>query len=107
MAEELQDAVSFLEGATAVYPQITSVLTRVQLLALDMSPTEAFAAQTVNEDFVRLAEAYFQTKHAVYSAELTLRMALLEPRTKGKGLDVDAVHQTITCLKKVISFPPT
>ena len=55
----------------------------------------------VNEEFVRLSEAYFVTKHNVDSTENMLRATLMEPRTAGKQVDVEHEKVVIKCLKMV------
>ena len=55
----------------------------------------------VNEEFVKLSEAYFVTKYNVDSAEGMLRSALMEPRTAGKNVDVEHEKVVIKCLKMV------
>ena len=55
----------------------------------------------VNEEFVKLSEAYFVTKYNVDTAEGMLRSALMEPRTAGKTVDVEHEKVVIKCLKMV------
>ena len=55
----------------------------------------------MNETFVKLAEAFFVTKHSIHVAEVSLRQALLEPHNKGETVDTDEEQRVITCLKKV------
>ena len=55
----------------------------------------------VNEDFVRLAEAYFYTKYAVDGADNMLRSALMEPKARGKDIDVEHERIVVKCLKLV------
>ena len=55
----------------------------------------------VNEEFVKLSEAYFVTKYNVDTAEGMLRSALMEPRTAGKTVDVEHEKVIIKCLKMV------
>lgn len=47
MAGKMEDAVTFLEGISAEYPDITSLLDSPQLLALDMDPGEPFKTSDV------------------------------------------------------------
>ena len=96
--KEVQDAVTFLEDARRVYPDVTHLLNTVQLLALDMEPREPFKKGSENEQFVKLAEAYFVTKYSIDQAQGALRVALLEPRTKGKEVDVKEEKLVIECL---------
>ena len=103
MAEELEDAVTFLERAKAVYPNVTSLLNTTQLLALDTDLTVPYSDQkTANEDFVKLTEAYFVTKHSMELTRNALRLALMEPHASGKQVDVEEEEKVIQCLKKVI-----
>ena len=103
MAEELEDAVTFLERAKEIYPNVTSLLNTNQLLALDTDPTAPYSDQkTANEEFIKLTEAYFVTKHSVDTTKNTLRAALMEPHAKDKQIDVDDEDRVIECLKKVI-----
>ena len=102
MAEELEDAVTFLERAKEIYPNVTSLLNTNQLLALDTDPTAPYSDQkTANEEFIKLTEAYFVTKHSVDTTKNTLRAALMEPHAKDKQIDVDDEDRVIECLKKV------
>ena len=102
MAEELEDAVTFLERAKEIYPNVTSLLNTNQLLALDTDPTAPYSDQkTANEEFIKLTEAYFVTKHSVDTTKNTLRAALMEPHAKDKQIDVDDEDSVIECLKKV------
>ena len=55
----------------------------------------------VNEEFVRISEAYFVTKHNVDSTENMLRTTLMEPRIAGKQVDVEHEKVVIKCLKMV------
>ena len=55
----------------------------------------------VNEEFVKLSEAYFVTKYNVDTAENMLRVMLMELRTTGKTIDVDHEKVVIKCLKMV------
>ena len=50
---------------------------------------------------MKLAEAFFVTKHCIHVAEASLRQALLEPHNKGEAIDTDEEQRVITCLKKV------
>ena len=50
----------------------------------------------VNEEFVKLSEAYFVTKYNVDTAENMLRVMLMEPRTARKTIDVD--HEKIVII---------
>ena len=102
MAGELEDAVTFLERAKEIYPNVTSLLNTNQLLALDTDPTSPYSDQkTANEEFIKLAEAYFVTKFNVDAVKNTLRAALMEPHAKDKQIDVDDEDRVIDCLKKV------
>ena len=102
---ELEDAVTFLENTRKLYPNVTSLLTTSQLMALDMSPKEPFDDKTINEDFVKLAEAYFVAKNSIDQAKSALRTALMEPMAKGKELDVDAERKVISCMELVGCAP--
>ena len=97
----VQDAVSFLEDAHLVYPDVTHLLNKVQLLALDMDPREPFTRGSENEEFVRVSEAFFLTKLNCQSTKSDLRAALMEPRAKGKPLDVSEKERVIRCLEMV------
>ena len=55
----------------------------------------------INEEFVRISEAYFVTKHNVDSTENMLRTTLMKPRTAGKQVDVEHEKVVIKCLKMV------
>lgn len=99
--KEVQDAVTFLEDARRVYPNVTHLLNTLQLLALDMEPREPFEKSSENEQFVKLAEAYFVTKYSIDQAQGALRVALLEPRKKGKEVDVEEEKLVIKCLGMV------
>ena len=55
----------------------------------------------VNEEFVKLSEAYFVTKYNVDTAEGMLRSVLMEPRTAGKTVDVKHEKVIIKYLKMV------
>ena len=102
MAEELEDAVTFLERAKAVYPNVTSLLNTTQLLALDTDLAVPYSDQkTANEDFVKLTEAFFVTKHSMDMTKNALRLALMEPHASGKQVDVEEEEKVILCLKKV------
>ena len=57
----------------------------------------------VNEEFVKLSEAYFVTKYNADTAENVLRVTLMEPRTAGKTIDVEHEKVVIKCLKMVSS----
>ena len=96
--EEVQDAVSFLEDARRVYPDVTHLLNKVQLLALDMDPREPFTKGSENEEFVKVAEAFFVTKLNCDLTKGDLRAALMEPRAAGKPLDVSEKEIVIECL---------
>ncbi len=98
---ELEDAVTFLENAKKRFPNITALLTTNQLVALDMDPGEPFNDRTVNEDFIKLVESYFVTKHSIDQTKGALRQALMEPLSRGKEVDVQAEQEVITCLEKV------
>ena len=47
MTEKMEDAVTFLDKLHEVYPDVTALLNRVQLLALDMEPADAFPPNDV------------------------------------------------------------
>lgn len=102
--EELEDAVTFLESARSIYPDVTLLLNTVQLLALDMHPNEPFSSERVNEEFVRLTEAFFSTKFNVDQTKNALRLALMEPHTKNKEIDVEDERKVIQCLEKVTPY---
>lgn len=97
----MEDAVAFLERARESYPDVTSILNTNQLLCLEFAPNEPFPRERVDEHFVKLAEAFFVTKFSSDQAKNSLRIALLEPRTKGKEWDVPSVEKVINCLEKV------
>ena len=99
--EEVQDAVFFLEDARGVYPDVTHLLNNVQLLALDMDPREPFTKGSENEEFVKVAEAFFVTKLNCDVTRGDLRAALMEPRAAGKSLDVSEKEIVIECLGMV------
>ena len=99
--EQVQDAVSFLEDARRVHPNVTHFLNRLQLLALDMEPHQPFPRGKQNEEFVKLAEAYFVTKLNADLARGELRTALMEPHSKGKTVDVEEEKAVIECLEMV------
>ena len=102
MAEELEEAVTFLERVKAVFPNVTSLLNTTQVLALDTDLAVPYSDQkTANEDFVKLTEAYFVTKHNVDMTKNALRLALMDPHTSGKTVDVEEQERTVQCLKKV------
>ena len=46
----MEDAVTFLERAKAVYPDVVLLLNKTQLLALDKDPNEPFGVDTVGGD---------------------------------------------------------
>ena len=46
----MEDAVTFLETAKAVYPDVVLLLNKTQLLALDKEPNEPFGVDTVGDD---------------------------------------------------------
>ena len=100
----MEDAVTFLESARSVYPNVTLLLNTVQLLALDMHPNEPFSTERVNEEFVRLTEAFFLTKFNVDQSKNALRVALMEPHKMNKEVDVEDERRVIQCLEKVTSF---
>ena len=64
----------------------------------------------VNEDFLRLSEAYFVTKYNVDLAENMLQETLMKPRTDGKKINMQHQTMVIKCLKmvrtKLASFSP-
>ena len=99
--EQVQDAVSFLEDARRVHPNVTHFLNRLQLLALDMEPHQPFPRGKQNEEFVKLAEAYFVTKLNADLARGELATALMEPHSKGKTVDVEEEKAVIECLEMV------
>lgn len=99
--DQVQDTVSFLEDARRVYPNVTHLLNKLQLLALDMDPRESFGKGKENEEFLKLVEAYFTTKHNGDTVKSELRGALMEPRTKGKTIDVEGETAVIQCLEMV------
>ena len=108
MAEELEEAVTFLERVKAVFPNVTSLLNTTQVLALDTDLAVPYSDQkTANEDFVKLTEAYFVTKHNVDMTKNALRLALMDPHTSGKTVDVEEQERTVQCLKKVILYSLT
>ena len=41
----MEDAVTFLESAKKVYPDVTLLLNKIQLLALDKDPNQPFSDQ--------------------------------------------------------------
>ena len=92
---------TFLEEARHVYPNVTQLLNAVQLLALKMEPMEPFSKGSENEQFLKLAEAYFVTKHSIDHAREALRVALLHPQTKGKEVDTHEEKLVIQCLDLV------
>ena len=97
----MPDAVFFLEEARLVYPDVTHLLTKPQLLALDMAPREPFCKGSENEEFLKITEAYFSTKLSCDVAKNELRSALLVPRTAGKPLDVAREESVVACLEMV------
>lgn len=99
--DEVQDTVSFLEDARLVYPNVTHLLNKLQLLALDMDPREPFARGRDNEEYLKLVEAYFAVKFNYDTAKSELRHALMEPRNKGKAVDVEGEEAVIKCLEMV------
>ena len=101
---EVQDAVSFLEDARRVYPDVSHLLNKVQLLALDMDPREPFCKGSENEEFVKVAEAFFITKLNCDLTRGDLRAALMEPRATGKTLNVLEKERVIQCLEMVSEF---
>ena len=98
---EVQDTVSFLEDARLVYPNVTHLLNKLQLLALDMDPRQPFSRGRENEDYLKLVEAYFAVKFNNDTAKSELRNALIEPRNKGKAVDVEGEEAVIKCLEMV------
>ena len=56
----------------------------------------------VNSLFVKIAEAYFVTKHSIDTSRNMLRMSLIEPRIKTKEIDVENERRVIDCLTSVI-----
>ena len=128
----MEDAVTFLENVSSQYPNVSALLSKTQLLALDMDPKEPFDDTNVSNDtvefaftsgfilcicyifvymmqvsekFVRLVEGYFVTKHAIHTAKTALRMALLEPQNKGDAVDTQDQEIVISCLEKVSIHP--
>ena len=99
--EEMQDAVSFLEDARRVYPDVTHLLNNVQLLALDMDPREPFTKGSENEEFLKVAKAFFVTKLNCDLTRGDLRAALMAPRVAEKPLDVSEKEIVIECLEMV------
>ena len=97
----VQDAVTFLDEARRVYPNVTHLLNTVQLFALEMNPQEPFTSGRENEEFVKLAEGYFVTKHCIYQAEVSLRQVLMEPQAKTNDWDVADEKLVIKCLEMV------
>jgi len=100
----IQHCDAFLEEARHAYPHVTQLLNAVQLLALEMEPMEPFSKGSENEQFLKLAEAYFVTKYSIDHAEEALRVALLEPQTKGKEVDMSKKEAVIQCLILVRHF---
>ena len=99
--ETAEDAVTFLENAQFVYPDVSHILTKTQLLALDMSPSEPFTQGLENDEFVKLADAYFTSKQSGTLVKSELRVALIEPRTAGKPLDIRRKEKIVECLEMV------
>ena len=50
---------------------------------------------------MKLAEAYFVSKYNVDQAKAALRVALMEPHTKDRQVDVEGEKMVIQCLEKV------
>ena len=96
----LSDSVSFLAELQAGYNKATSLISTKQLKALDVSPTAPFEKETVNEDFVRLAEAYFTLKTDSTTCSNELRSKLMEPNATGKFPDVEEHDKMLATLNK-------
>ena len=104
MAEELEEAVTFLERVKAVCPNVTSLLNTTQVLALDTDLAVPYSDQkTASEDFAKLTKAYFVTKCSMDITKNMLRHALLKPHKSGKTVDVEEQERTVQCLKKVFT----
>ncbi len=114
------DAVTFLEGISVDYPDITSLLDTPQLLALDMDPREPFkstdvriwlcvcvcknhriTASQVNEKFVKMLEGFFMSQYAVHTAKAALQVSLMDPIKKGDDVDTEKQQLVIKTIKKV------
>ena len=50
METEVEDAVTFLENVSSQYPNVPALLSKTQLLALDMDPKEPFDDTNVSND---------------------------------------------------------
>ena len=98
------DAVTFLEGLSAIHFSIVDELNRKQLLALDVDPTTPFEGERLNEDFLLLSEAYFVTKATVDTTTNALRSALLEPHNVNKSVDVEGEKRVIKCQNEVVVY---
>ena len=98
---EVQDAVSFLEDARRVYSDATHLLNNVQLLALDMDPLKPFTKGSENEEFAKVADAFFVTKLNCDMTKSDLRAGLMVPRSEAERLDVSGKESVIQCLGMV------
>ena len=101
---EVQDAVSFLEDARRVYSDVTHLLNNVQLLALDMDPLKPFTKGSKNEEFVKVADAFFVTKLNCDMTKSDLRAGLMVPRSEAERLDVSGKESVIQCLGMVSNY---
>ena len=68
---------------------------------MGMNVSDLICILQVNEEFLRLSEAYFVTKYNVDSAENMLQEMLMKPRTDGKKINVQHQTMVIKCLKMV------
>lgn len=101
LAEEvLPDCVSFLEELQTTYSNAAVLLSNKQLKALDLSPTTPFEKETVNEDFLRLAEEYFVLKNCGTSSSISLRQVLINANPKSKLPDVEEHSKVVNVLNK-------
>ncbi len=55
----------------------------------------------MNENFVKLVEGYFVSKHAIYSAKGNLQMALMEPKNKGDDINTKKQELVIEVMRMV------
>ena len=97
----MEDAVTFLEGLKQKCPNAVLMLDAKQIAALDSDPKASFQGATSNEDFIKLAEAYFSCKYAMEQAKSSLKNALTDPHSTGKKIDVEDQESAIACLKLV------
>ena len=83
-----------------VYSDATHLLNNVQLLALDMDPLKPFTKGSENEEFVKVADAFFVTK---LNCDMTksLRADLMVPQSEAERLDVSGKESVIQCLGMV------